>query len=112
MLSFIKTLVWCACFLEFIFAFYTLKALGDAINLFPVISLTAFVMLAHCLCCIILTRSLTINNKIIFLFISGILLLGANLIEDLYINPIPGALYIIVGVIATIYDRKIDASQN
>ncbi|HAK1461938.1 TPA: hypothetical protein H1046_002345, partial [Listeria monocytogenes] len=49
---------------------------------------------------------------IIFLFISGILLLGANLIEDLYINPIPGTLYIIAGIIATIYDRKIDASQN
>ncbi|ACK40247.1 hypothetical protein LMHCC_1906 [Listeria monocytogenes HCC23] len=39
-------------------------------------------------------------------------MLGANLIEDLYINPIPGALYIIAGIIATIYDRKIDASQN
>lgn len=112
MLSLIKTLVWSACFLEFVFAFYTLKALGDAITLFPIISLVAFLMLAHCLCCIIRLRSLTPNNKIIFLFISGILLLGANLIEGFYINPIPGSLYIIAGVIATIYDRKIDASQN
>lgn len=99
-------------FFRIYFCLLYVKSSGDAINLFPVISLTAFVMLAHYLCCIILTRSLTINNKIIFLFISGILLLGANLIEDLYINPIPGALYIIAGVIATIYDRKIDASQN
>ncbi|MCD2246702.1 hypothetical protein QJV03_02370 [Listeria swaminathanii] len=112
MLSLIKTLVWCACFLEFIFAFYTLKAMGDAINLFPIISLAAFVMLAHCLCCIILTQSLTLNNKIIFLFISGILLLGANLIEGLYINPIPGALYIAAGIIATIYDRKKNITQS
>lgn len=112
MLSLIKTLVWCTCFLEFTFSFYTLKMLGDAIDLFPVISLTAFVMLAHCLCCIILLHSLTPNNKIIFLFISGILLLGANLIEGLYINPILGSLYIVAGIIATIYDRKKNITQS
>ncbi|MBC2005520.1 hypothetical protein HCA78_17260 [Listeria booriae] len=113
-----RILVRIVCVVEFIFAFIAFIAsfMGDGTQQeASIIGLIGLGLVIHGISGLVVASFMTwyISAKqIIFLILSGILLLCANLIEGVYINPTVGFLYIFAGIISVLYNLKAQQDEG
>lgn len=111
MLLIAKVLLWFGIILEFLFAQIPISGSEDTLSPTIEIDWIGILLLIHCVA-LIFVSSLASRKQIIFVLISGILLLSANLINDMYISPLAGSLYISAGIIATFCNQKKDKTNS
>ncbi|EHF2867630.1 hypothetical protein J0953_000066 [Listeria monocytogenes] len=113
MLLVARILIRIACVFEFISACLFLKIsvmmTGSEEEIITFLRVLAAGLVIHGFIGLVVTSFMTwyVSTKhIIYLIVSGFLLLLPNLMEDVFVNPIVGGLYIFAGVLCIRYNVK------
>lgn len=113
-----RILVRIVCIVEFVFALiaFIISFTGDGTEQeSSILGLIGLGLVIHGISGLVVASFMTwyISAKqIIFLVLSGILLLCANLIEGVFVNPTVGFLYIFAGIIAVLYNLKAQQDEG